>query len=385
MTPAKCHAGVQGAESGDNTGVTANHFGVPRRLPAEVLRRRAAAPILAVLAVAATAPAALAHGGQVPAEPPDAANLVLGWSFDPLVWLPAIVALLLWRSGVGRVNRAHPGNPVPRRRTWAWVTGVAAVLVALDSGIERYDTTLFSIHMVQHMLLTLVAPLLLVYAGPITLLLRASSAETRRRWILPILHSRVVRFLSFPVVSWLLFAAVMWGSHFSPLFDASLENEWIHRMEHALFLGAALLFWWPVVGSDPSPWRMRPAVKVLYVGLQMPQNTFLALAIYLASTPLYAHYVTTVRAWGPSPLEDQQAAGGIMWLGGDLIFLTALILLVYVWMRDEERRTVGEDRRLEGERAAIREREVRLAERKAAEAAAAGDGGYPSGGTGASR
>jgi cytochrome c oxidase assembly factor CtaG len=226
--------------------------------------------------------------------------------------------------------------------------------------------------MVQHMLLTLVAPVLLVYAGPITLVLRASSAETRRRWIFPILHSRVLRFLSFPVVSWLVFAAVMWASHFSPLFDASLESEWIHRLEHGLFLGAALLFWWPVAGSDPSPWRMRPAAKVLYVGLQMPQNTFLALAIYLATAPLYAHYATTVRAWGPSPLEDQQAAGGIMWLGGDLVFLAAVILLLYAWMRDEERRTVGEDRRLEGERAAIREREALLAARKAAEAAAAG-------------
>ena len=73
---------------------------------------------------------------------------------------------------------------------------------------------------------------------------------------------------------------------------------------------------------------MAPPVKVLYVGLQMPQNTFLALAIYMATVPLYSHYATTVRSWGPTPLEDQQVAGGIMWLGGDLLFLTLLILLV---------------------------------------------------------
>ena len=132
------------------------------------------------------------------------------------------------------------------------------------------------------------------------------------------LHSRPVRFLAFPVVSWLIFAGVMWGSHFSPLFDVALENEWAHRLEHVLFLGAALLFWWPVAGPDPSPWRLRPAGRVVYVGLQMPQNTFLALAIYMASVPLYAHYTTTGRTWGPTPLEDQQLAGGIMWLGGDL-------------------------------------------------------------------
>jgi cytochrome c oxidase assembly factor CtaG len=113
---------------------------------------------------------------------------------------------------------------------------------------------------------------------------------------------------------------------------------------------------------------MAPAVKVIYVGLQMPQNTFLALAIYMASTPLYSHYVTTIRSWGPTPLEDQQTAGGIMWLAGDFAFLTAVILLVLAWMRDEDRRTIGEDRRLDAERAEIREREVALAARRAADA-----------------
>ncbi|MDQ1323560.1 MAG: hypothetical protein QG587_895 [Chloroflexota bacterium] len=347
--------------------------GLPRSAHRSVVHAVGALATASILGLLA-APAVLAHGGEVPAVPPDPAILLLGWSGDPLVWLPAVVALVLWRTGVRRVNRAHPGNPVPKARTWAWVAGVLTVLFALDSGIERYDTTLFWVHMIQHMLLTLVGPILLLYAGPITLLLRASSAETRRRWIFPLLHSRVVRFLSFPVVSWLLFAAVMWASHFSPLFEAALEDEWIHRLEHALFLSSALLFWWPVVGPDPSPWRMKPGAKVLYVGLQMPQNTFLALAIYMSTIPLYQHYVTTGRTWGPTPLEDQQMAGGIMWLGGDLVFLTMVILLVWSWMRDEERRTVGEDRRLGVEEAAIRERAARLAARKAAEGAA-GDGG----------
>jgi cytochrome c oxidase assembly factor CtaG len=355
------------ADSGENVSVQPAPLGSTRGVALRAVGTHAGAIALGVpLALAAARPA-LAHGGVVPAVPPDSANLLLGWSGDPLVWLPAIVALVLWRVGVRRVNRAHPANPVPRTRTWAWVAGVLVVLFALDSGIERYDTTLFWVHMIQHMLLTLVAPILLLAAGPITLLLRASSAETRRRWIFPFLHSRVVRFLSFPVVSWLLFAAVMWASHFSPLFDAALEDEWIHRLEHALFLGSALLFWWPVVGPDPSPWRMKPAAKVLYVGLQMPQNTFLALAIYMSTIPLYQHYVTTGRTWGPTPLEDQQMAGGIMWLGGDFVFLTMVILLVWAWMRHEERRTVGEDRRLGAEEAAIRERAARLAARKAAE------------------
>jgi len=329
--------------------------------------------VLVALGAGPLAGAALAHGLEVPPEP-DALSFVLGWKGDPLVWLPAIVAAMAWGYGVRRVNRAHPAHRVPRRRTVSWMLGLLAILVALQSGIERYDGSLFSDHMVQHMLLTLVAPVLLLYAGPITLLLRASSAETRRRWIFPFLHSRVVRFLSFPVVAWVLFAAVLWGSHFSPLFDASLENEWLHRLEHLMFLSAALLFWWPVVGPDPSPWRMKPGAKVLYVGLQMPQNTFLAVAIAMSSVPLYPHYVSQVRSWGPTPLEDQQLAGSIMWLGGDLVFIAAVILLVLALMHDEERRTVGEDRRLEGQRAAIREREVKLAARRAVEAGEAGEG-----------
>ena len=372
--PCRMAHGPQHAESGDNERVISAGRSARQRAPGRV-PAIASAAALASAAAAVTAGPALAHGAVAPG-PPDAAALLLGWSFDPLVWLPAIVALLLWRTGVGRVARAHPGKPVARRRSVSWTAGVLIVVAALDSGIERYDTTLFSIHMVQHLLLTVVAPLFLLYAGPITLLLQASTPAVRRRWILPFLHSRVVRFLAFPVVSWLIFAAVMWASHFSPLFELALEDEWMHRLEHALFLGAALLFWWPVIGPDPSPWRMTPAVKVLYVGLQMPQNTFLALAIYMATVPLYSHYVTTPRSWGPTPLEDQQVAGGIMWLGGDAAFLTAVILLVLAWMRYEERRSVGEDRRLEAERAAIREREVALATRRATEA---GEGGGATG------
>ena len=349
--------GPRRTETGDNAAVIRDRLAV---------RRASVAAALAVVAVGVAPQLALAHGSGVPPAP-EAGSFLFDWSFDPLVWLPAIATLLVWRYGVRKVAREHPAHPIARHRTVSWTLGVIALLVALDSGIERYDTTLFSVHMVQHLILTLVAPPLLLFAGPITLLLQASSPATRKRWILPVLHSRVLRTLSFPVVAWVLFAAVMWGSHFSPLFDLSLENPWVHRLEHAMFLTAALLFWWPVVGPDPSPWRMTPSVKVLYVGLQMPQNTFLALAIYLSSVPLYAHYVTTIRPWGPTPLEDQQTAGGIMWLGGDFAFLTMVILLVFSWMRHEEKRTVGEDRRLEGERAAIREREVALAARLASE------------------
>jgi cytochrome c oxidase assembly factor CtaG len=309
---------------------------------------------------------ALAHG-PAPAEPPTIGSLVLGWSFEPLVVLLLVVAGGAWLAVVRRVDRAHPGNPVPRRRSVAFLAGLGAIAVALMSGIEAYDTTLFSVHMVQHILLTLVAAPLIVLGAPITTLLRAATPNVRQRILLPILHSRVLKVVSFPVVAWLVFAGVMWGSHFSPLFNASLEDPLVHDLEHGLYLAAGLLFWWPAIGLDPSPWRMAHPVRTMYVFLQMPQNTFLAVVILNSSVALYAHYATLVRSWGPTALEDQQLAGGIMWLAGDLLFLAALAGILAGWMRHEQRTEAASDRRLDAERAALREREARHAERLSGE------------------
>jgi putative membrane protein len=317
-----------------------------------------------VLAGLALPAAALAHG-PVPAEPPSVANLLLGWSFEPLVLLPLLGTAIAWVATVRRVNAAHPANPVPQARTVTFLGGLLAIAFALQSGIEQYDTALFSIHMVQHVLLILVAAPLIALSAPITLTLRASRPEVRRRWILPVLHSRPLRWLSHPVVAWLLFAAVMWGTHFSPLFDAALENPWLHDLEHVLFLVAALLFWWPAVGRDPAPWRIPHAGRVMYVFLQMPQNTFLAVVILFAAAPLYPHYATLSRPWGPSALVDQQIAGAVMWLAGDLLFITAIVAIVAGWMRFEERDSARQDRRAAAELAQIRAREGVHAERLA--------------------
>jgi putative copper resistance protein D len=314
----------------------------------------------------AAAGVALAHG-PVPAVPPDPLNLAFGWSIEPAVLLPLLGAVIVWLRLVGRIDRAHPASPVPRRRTAAFLAGVAVIAIALMSGIDTYDTTLFSVHMVQHLLLTLVAAPLLALSAPITMLLRAATPDVRQRVILPILHSRATRVISFPVVAWLVFAAVMWGTHFSPLFDASLENPVIHDLEHALYLVAGLLFWWPAVGLDPSPWRMPHPVRAMYVFLQMPQNTFLAVTILNSGAVLYPHYATLVRSWGPSALVDQGIAGGLMWICGDILFLTSMGLILAGWMRHEQIVEAATDRRLDAERAAIRLRESQLAERLAGE------------------
>jgi putative copper resistance protein D len=337
---------------------------------AAMRRRRTRSGLLSaafasVLGVVAATPV-LAHG-PTPTEPPTALGLLFGWTFEPAVLLPLLVAAMAWIGIVRRVDRAHPANPVPRRRSGAFLGGLAVIAFALMSGIGAYDTTLFSVHMVQHLLLTLVAAPLIALGAPITTLLRVSTPNVRRTVILPILHSRVVKVVSFPVVAWLIFAGVMWGTHFSPIFDRSLEDPLVHDLEHALYLGAALLFWWPAVGLDPSPWRMPHPVRAMYVFLQMPQNTFLAVTILNSTVPLYPHYATSNRPWPPTVLQDQQIAGGLMWLCGDILFLAAMGAIVAGWMVHEKRQEAAVDRRVDRERAAIRARETRLAERLAEE------------------
>ena len=336
---------------------------VPRPYAAvAVAALRIAGSVALGLGWLASAGAAAAHGDAVPA--PVLPGVLLDWSFDPTIVVPLALSALGFGWAVARVNRAHPTNPVPRIRSVCWYAGLTAILIALQSPIEAYDTTLFSVHMVQHILLTLIAAPLLALGAPITLLLRVALPETRKRIILPVLHSWPVRAITFPLVTWILFAFVMWGSHFSPLFNDALTHPALHELEHLAYLVAASLFWWPAIGLDPSPWRMNEPVRILYTFLQMPQNSFLGLAIMSATAPLYSHYASIERSWGPTVLEDQQMAGAVMWIVGDLVFLTALLGLFVVWMRREGRQTSAIDAREDVQRAAIELRAARLAERQ---------------------
>jgi putative membrane protein len=325
--------------------------------------RRFAGPF-AVAGVAFAWPAITLAHGPIPADAPSPLTLALGWRFEPLVAVPLLLAAAGWLALVRRIDRLHPDQPVPARRTAAFLGGLAAIAVALTSGIERYDTALFSVHMVQHLVLMLVAAPLIVLAAPVTQLLRAASASSRRRVLLPILHSTPVAALGHPVVAWLTFTLVLWASHFSPLFDAALENAGIHQAEHVVFVLAAVLFWWPVIGVDPARHRLGYPARALYLLAQMPFNSFLGMAILFASAPLYPHYATLGSPYGISSLADQQLAGGIMWLAGDVVFIVAILFVVAAWMRHEERDAPAAERRTAAQRALINERADQLARAK---------------------
>jgi putative membrane protein len=220
--------------------------------------------------------------------------------------------------------------------------------------------------MVQHLLLLFAAAPLLALAAPVTQLLRAASPGVRRRLLLPLLHSTLGQAIGHPVVAWVTFTVVAWASHFSPLFDLSLENQAVHTLEHVAFLIAGLLFWWPVVGADPAPRRLTYPVRALYLLLQMPPSSFLGMAIVFAEAPLYPHYATLGSPYGISALSDQQLAGGIMWLTGDVVLIGAILVIVAAWMRHEERDAPAAERRADVGRARLRERADQLARSRAA-------------------
>jgi len=259
---------------------------------------------------------------------------VTRWSFDPLTVAALLVAAIAYRRAEHRVAAAHPRHLFPASRRRSFYAGLGVVAVAILSPVHAYADERFVVHMAQHLLLTIVAAPLLVMGAPLTLAVRAASPEHRRR-LLRVLNGPVVTGLGHPVVAWAQFAVVMWATHFSGFFESALESTWVHALEHGLFLGSAALFWWPALGESTGRWRLSHPLRLLYVALAMPQNTFLAVAILSAGQVLYPHYGS--RA-------DQRQAAGVMWVSGDLALLVVVLLLAAAWARHEERTTRRRER-----------------------------------------
>ena len=276
---------------------------------------------------------------------PSPLDLLTAWSFDLSVQLPLLATAggFLW--AVRRIRRQHPGNPVPAWRVASLLAGMAVIELALESVVGRYDDTLFVAHMAQHLLLMLVAAPLIVLGTPVTIALRVATPDVRRRWLLPILHSRAVAFLSHPLVGLALFTASLWITHFSPIFELALENSLVHDLEHVAYLAAAVLFWGPVLGADPVRVRVPVIVRFVAILIAMAQGSLLGVVILLAAAPLYPHYAELNLGY-ITALADQQMAGAAMWIASAVLVPLWGGLVLFDWMRAEEAASVREDARL---------------------------------------
>jgi putative membrane protein len=273
-------------------------------------------------------------------------TILRSWTFDPVVVLALVAAGALYAHGLTLVRPAKPS--FPRWRGACFLSSLGVFSLALLSPIQAYSGRLFSVHMVQHLLLTMVAAPLMVLGTPVLLALRASSPSFRSRVLAPLVHGRAAALISNPVVAWSSFTVALWGSHFSNLYQAALGNDAVHGLEHLLYLGAALLFWRPIVGLEVGPARLSHPGRLLYLFLAMPQMAFLGLAIYSSDQVLYPHYVTTASALGTSALADQHLAGALMWIASMVLMLPAMAFVLFDWMRKENREGARLDARLDG-------------------------------------
>ncbi len=215
------------------------------------------------------------------------------------------------------------------------------------SGLSAYEDVLFSVHMVQHMLLSMVAPFLLAMGAPVTLLLGATGPAGRRRTA-RVLHSRVLSVLGHPGVAWVLFVASPFILYFSGLFELSLRNGFVHAAVHVHFLVAGALFYWPLVGVDPVPHRQSPGVRMLYAVLTLPFHAFLGIAIMGSSRVLAGDYYASLnRTWGGSAIDEQNAGGGLLWGAGDVVGLILVVVLLSQWARHDDHAARREDHRLD--------------------------------------
>jgi putative membrane protein len=265
------------------------------------------------------------------------------WTFDPAVLLGLAVAGTTYVRAEGRVRRERGDRRVPRPRRWEFLAGLAIILVALMSPIDQGSATTLRVHMVQHLLLTMVAAPLLVLGAPVTLALLACSPTDRRR-LSAALRRPPLRTLSDPIVAWAVFFGVLWGSHFTGVFDASLRSDGVHALEHAAYLAAAVLFWVPVVGRDPTPAGLSHPARILYLFFAMASMALLGLALISANHVLYPAYGVIE---GPAKaVADQRIGGTLMWVGGMILIVPVLALVMMDWMRVDERTARRMDARL---------------------------------------
>ncbi|SIS13047.1 cytochrome c oxidase assembly protein [Williamsia sterculiae] len=283
-------------------------------------------------------------------HPPTLSRLVGDWRFDLIYGTAAVLLAAVYLRGVLRLRRR--GDHWPLGRTVAFLLGCLLLLTATSSGLGRYAPAMFSMHMIAHMLLSMMVPILLVLGAPITLALRALPAAGRdgppgpREWIVAAVHSPVARFLTHPLVASALFVGSFYVLYLGGVFGGVVTYHAAHLAMNLHFLVTGYLFYWVVIGIDPAPRKVAPVVKVAMVFGSLPFHAFFGVTLMSMSTVIADGYYRTLHLpWSIDLLSDQRTGGGIAWAAGEVPLVVVLLALLVQWTRQDRRQARQFDRR----------------------------------------
>jgi putative membrane protein len=266
---------------------------------------------------------------------------------DPFFLIGCLVALALYGWGVVRLLRRGDSWSVSRMAAFA--TGVLTVALVMCTGLNDYGMVMFSVHMVQHMVLSMLSPILILLGAPVTLTLRALPAAERghtgpRELLVKLLHSRYLRIITHPAFTLPLFIASLYGLYFSPIFDNLMHSRAGHIAMMVHFLLVGLLFFWPIMGVDPGPHRPGYVMRMLELFAGMPFHAFFGIAVMMASEPMLTTFKHPPASLGIDALSDQTAAGGIAWAFSEIPSVVVLVALLFQWYTSEQRQARRTDR-----------------------------------------
>lgn len=263
------------------------------------------------------------------------------WSPEPTVLFALLVSAWLYARGTAAVwRRGGPGRGIRYWQVACFAAGLLALFLALVSPLDALALALFWAHMVQHLLLVLVAAPLLVLGTPLIPL--AWSLPTgwlgrlRSTWRPASPLAATWHALTHPIVAWVLYIGAVLAWHLPALYQAAVRDEAVHVLEHVSFLGAALLFWWTAFHGCKLG-RLSYGAGVLYLAAAMAVGSGLGALMTFSRTPWYRVYESSSAAWGLTPLEDQQLAGLLMWMPAGMVYVLAAAALLALWLRAAER------------------------------------------------
>lgn len=283
----------------------------------------------------------------MPTLPPTLGRL-LAFHLQPLPIVPALALLGLAAYVAGVVAARRRGVRWPWWRLASWLVGVLVVVLVTSTGIEGYGMLLFSVHMVQHMCLAMVAPIFLLLGSPVTLALRAlpsrGAGSGARRQLVRALGSRWLAVLTSIPVRWLLFLSGLYGIYFTSLFDALMSTVWGHNAMLVHFLGTGLLFFGPLVRADPWPGRSSPLLRMVETFASTPFHAFFGIAVMSSTQPVVGFFAHPPRSWHVDVLADQGLGGGIAWGTSEIPTMLVMGIILVGWFHSDQRDAARHER-----------------------------------------